>query len=160
MIAAKAQALGLWAALVVGVELQDGGKEGTEEEARAGGRAVTYRSGSTGRCVGHATHGTPLVHVLYRADVRGRHLGDNIVHMFISSQGGDVTVCGDTPRPRREPSPPLSPSPLGPSRERGREKQRDAPAPRRRCIPLVWYWGEGGWIHAQGASSTGSRGPE
>ena len=42
---------------------------------------------------------------------------------------------------------PLSPSrdsgPLGPSRERGKEKQRHTPAPRRRRMPLVWYWGEG-----------------
>ena len=43
----------------------------------------------------------------------------------------------------REPSPPLSPSPLGPSRERGKKKQRDAPALWRRCVPLVRYW-EGG----------------
>ncbi len=28
----------------------------------------------------------------------------------------------------------------------GEKKQRDAPAPRRRCIPLVWYWREGGLV--------------
>ena len=64
LIAAGAEAFGLGAALVAGVEGMR-----TGEEARTGGRAVPYRSVTTGRCVGHATHGTPLVIILDRADV-------------------------------------------------------------------------------------------
>ena len=45
LIAAEAEALGLGAALVVGVEGMR-----TGEEARAVSRAVQYRSGSTGPC--------------------------------------------------------------------------------------------------------------
>ena len=44
----------------------------------------------------------------------------------------------------REPSPPLSPSPLGPLRERGREEQRQTLALKRQRLPLVQYCGEEG----------------
>ena len=39
-----------------------------------------------------------------------------------------------------KPSPPRSPSPLGPSRERGREEQRQRLALQRQPLPLVQYW--------------------
>ena len=48
MIAAKAKALVLWAALVVGVGVQDGVGKGEWEEARVVGRAAACRSAETG----------------------------------------------------------------------------------------------------------------
>ena len=59
MIAAEAEAMGLGAALVVGVEMGTGGI-GIGEEARVGGRAVRYRSGTTGPMKAIATHGLLL----------------------------------------------------------------------------------------------------
>ena len=67
---------------------------------------------------------------LGRADVRGRGLEGNIVREFYTVKGVVTGVEG---------------MPLyleGPKVE-GRNKQRHAPAPWRRCMPLVWYWKDG-----------------
>ena len=105
LIAARAEAFSPGAALVVGVVLWAEGN-GCGEEARAVSRAVPYRSVTTGPMKAIATHGTPwfrsakgelsagrMFHLsLIRADVQGRGLGGNIVHMFCVGQGVHVTL--------------------------------------------------------------------
>ena len=52
--------MGLWAALVVGVDVPDGRREETGEEPRVGDRAERYRSDATRADEAGATDGTPL----------------------------------------------------------------------------------------------------
>ena len=57
------------------------------------------------------------------------------------------------PRPLRGTLTPLVPLSLRANKGEGEKKQRGAPAPRRRCTPLVWYWGEGdreSWLARDG----------
>ena len=58
------------------------------------------------------------------------------------------------PGPTGEPSPPWSPSPLGPKGE-GEKKQRQRWALMRQPLPLVWYWGGEGIAHPSPDSSRG-----
>ena len=69
-------------------------ERGIGEEARACGRAVPYHSGTTGPMEAGATHGTPLVLSLDRADVGSRAWGVNIAQVFIAGQGVGGSIRG------------------------------------------------------------------
>ena len=61
---------------------------GCGEEARAGGRAVPYRSVTTGPMKAIATHGTPMSFSLIRADVQGRGpVGEYSTYVLPGSRG-------------------------------------------------------------------------
>ena len=53
----------------------------------------------------------------------------------------EVTSCRWVGHPPLDPPRGTRGRLLGPIRERGRKKQREAPVPWRRRFPLVWYWG-------------------
>ena len=78
----------------------------------------------------------------------------NIERLFCSCQGANVTLWGREVRPsapRNKSVPTRPPCFIDISKmqcifdmslPRGREEQREAPGRRRRCFPLVWYWGD------------------
>ena len=80
---------------------------------------------------------------LLKVGVGSRLEEEYSTYVWVGQGGGLHSFGEEDPQPPSGTLTPLIPLFLGPLRERGKRKQRRAPAPKRRCSPLVWYWGGG-----------------